>query len=333
MNVYFAGGEDVDFIVVGSSGWIGADVRSGWARGSINFYADGTTTWPPSSYISNPASFGARSSLWLHSQLDLGLPTTANCILAALADSGGVGRILVRGTGTNGQLKISTRNAAGTITDLVTATTNFAAMLQSFDLFVNYSTSGQVQLYMNGALIADTGAGVNVTTDSATSLSYFYLSNHSSSQNTYWSEVIVADSDTRSAGLCLLNTSSAGNAQTWSGTASNVNQAQINDAYYISAASAGLIEEFTAAALPVGTFSVAGLAMSSRAMVGVSGPQHVEFVVRTGGADYTVGLWSPPVGAFANTQFNLPLNPATGLAWTTADLAAAGFNYGVESAA
>ena len=191
-------------------------------------------------------------------------------------------------------------------------------------------------MYINGALAADTGAGVNVTTDSATSLSYIYFSAPSTNFSQI-SQVIIADSDTRAASLWLMNSSTAGNAQTFSGTASNVNKAFINDSTVISAASAGLINEYRTGgiALPAGTFTVAAVRMVSRAQIGSGGPQHVEYVTRVGSTDYVGGSWSPPTGAFGNDTQNYmqATNPATGIAWTTSDLTATTFNYGVESVA
>ena len=88
-----------------------------------------------------------------------------------------------------------------------------AAAINSVDLFVNYSTSGQVTLYINSTIVADTGPGVNVTTDGATSLSVAYMGGLSN-DGYVWSEIIVADSDTRTARLWTMVSSTAGNAQT-----------------------------------------------------------------------------------------------------------------------
>lgn len=345
MNVYWGGTEDIDFAAYAGA-FATSYYDSAWSRTALGLSV-GSTTWPIASFYSNLGSFGNLSSFWFHCSLsDEGSnATTANGIWLAFADSGGVGRILVRGTGTAGQVKISTRNAAGTITDLSGAISasgalpNVTTPPMKVDLFVNYAVSGQIQLYINGVLAADTGAGVNVTTDSATSLSFFYLSSPSTS-GAHWdySQVFVADSDTRGAGLWLVNSNTAGNAQTWTGTATNVNKAAINDGTFISAASTGLIEEFKSGgiALPTGTFAVAAVIMTSRAEGGSGGgPTRVEYVTRVGSTDFVGGTWTPPVGSFANDTQNYKqaTNPGTSAAWTTADLTATTFNYGVESVA
>jgi hypothetical protein len=335
MNVYFAGGEDIDF--AGAPAVIAGAPYSdtAWCRCAVGV-ATGSTTWPNAGSISNPASFGNLSSFWFHCGFYPPTSTALNNIVIGFADSGGVGRLLIRATATIGQFKISSRNAAGTITDMVTGSQAFSAQgLHKIDVFVNYSTSGQVQLYIDGVLNADTGAGVNVTTDSATSLSYVYLgAATTSASDTWYSQVIVADSDTRAAGLWLMNSTTAGNAQTWTGTATGVNKATISDTTFISAASAGLINEYKTGgiALPAGTWSVPAVVMSSRALAGASAPQHVEYVTRVGSADYVGGSWAPPNGSFANNgNYIQATNPGTGVAWTTGDLTATTFNYGVES--
>ena len=56
-------------------------------------------------------------------------------------------------------------------------------------------------------------------------------------------------------------------------------------------------------------------------------------MTRVGSTDYVGGSWAPPVGSFGNDMQNYmeTMNPGTGVAWTTADLTATTFNYGVES--
>ena len=343
--VYWVGNEDIDCLMTGNAIVVttAGTFDPAWGRSNVSI-STGSTTWPLTNAISNPVSFGNLSSFWVHESVYFaGNATSSGGISAALADSSGVARLLVRGTGTAGQLKLSSRNAAGTIVDFAGATTASAAYasatLSKFDLFVNYSASGQFSLYINGVLAADTGAGVNVTTDSATSLSFYYGSSpFTGAGSVERSQIIVADSDTRAAGVWLLNSSTAGNADQWTGALANVNKAVISDTTFISAASAGLIEEFKTGgiALPAGAFSVATVKMISRSLVGTTGPQHVEYVVRVGSTDYVGGSWGPPgPGTFYNDTQNymLPNNPATGVPWTTADLTAATFNYGVESVA
>lgn len=329
MNVYWCGGEDIDFASF-TGGW-GGGTRPAWSRIGANV-ASGT------SLLTTP-NFGALTPVWAHAQCQIqDGRTTANQFLLFLYATGGTNAgVGVVGTGTSGQVAIVKRNNAGALTILNTSAASVvgSGTTLSVDFFVNYSTTGQATLWIGGVLIADTGAGVDVTSNSLTSVTSFQMGS-AGPNNCYYTEVIIADSDTRAAGLWLLNNTTAGNAQTWTGTATNVNKTTINDATFISAASAGLIEEFKTGgiALPAGTYSVAAVKMSSRAQGGsAGGPTKVEYVTRVGSTDYVGGTWTPPVGGFGNDTQNYmqALNPGTGVAWTTADLTAATFNYGVES--
>mgnify|MGYP003693715393 CR=1 FL=1 len=65
-----------------------------------------------------------------------------------------VSRIIVRQTATIGVLKVSQRNAAGTITDLATAGSAVTTGTNhQFDLKIDYSSSGGVDLYLDGVLV------------------------------------------------------------------------------------------------------------------------------------------------------------------------------------
>src|ERR1035437_5064807 len=242
--------------------------------------------------------WGPSSSFWVHGQFGASNNngTNSNGILLALADSGGVGRILVRGTGTAGQLKISTRNAAGTFVDLVTSVAGAfpaAANPLAMDLFVNYAVSGQATLYWNGAVIADTGPAVNVTTDSATALAQaFYGAVLSSGNRGYWSECAVRTTSTLGMAMKTLPPVAAGNTQSWlPNTVGNVNPTSINDANFVATTSVNALSEWTVATtLPTGSWAIAAVVQEARVSVGLTGPQHFEWLVRTvDGSDNVTG--------------------------------------------
>ena len=345
-TVYFAGGEDTSFIDTGVNITIqtaGSMYRSAFARLAIGIYSYGgtpnTSSWPMTDSLSAPA-LSPISQFWSHARYynSSGNSTTANAILMALADSGGVGRILVRGTGTAGQAKISTRTAAGVITDLVTSAAGAipapsAGQPVAFDLFVNYAVSGQCTLYCNGLVIADTGAGINVTTDAATTLSKLFLGEIRNANSDYqmWSECIIQDTSTLGSALQTLPPLAAGNTQSWlPNTVGNINETTINDANFIASLTANSLSEWTVAtSLPTGTWIIEAVVQEARVSVGTTGPQHFEWLVRTSdGTDHVNGSVAPTT-AFANYNNILPLNPHTGAAWNAGEL----INAGVESLA
>lgn len=338
MTVIFAGGEDTSFIVGGSTSirTSGGGFRAAFARLSFNTGA-APTSWPLTNYIATPA-FSGMSSLWCHgrySSVNAGNNnTTTNAILMALSDSSSVGRILVRATGSAGQLKISTRNAAGTIVDLVTSPLNAMPSAASgapipVDLFVNYGTSGQIALYVNGAVVADTGVGVNVTTDSATSLTQLWLGGMYTTSGEDWSEVLIQDNSTLGCSVQTLAPVAAGNTQSWlPNTVGNINPTTINDTNFVAATTSNSLSEWTVStSLPTGNYSITAVVQEARVSVGTSGPQHFEWLVRTSdGSDNVTGSIAATTG-FLNYRNIWATNPHTGAAWNAGEL----INAGIES--
>lgn len=338
-TLLFAGGEDVDFLC-NSGGGCGINTfagsyRAGWARSS--YAATGTTSDPPTNRFAT-AVFSPVSTLWVHAQYCNFIPngcvtsTSSNAQMIRIMDSSGNPTLIVRGTGANGQLKISSRTAGGTFTDLVTCSSAIIPSLQQIDLYVNYGTSGQVTLYVNSVQVCDyTG---NVTNgDGATTLNQIEFASPFSTGG--WSEVIVATTDTRGMARFTANTTGNGTTTSFSGTnvcSSIWNATFFNDANYGFSGSNNAIHECTInSAVPAGSYSVLGLVMSARVLVGTTGPQHFDFVTRTGGTDYMSSDFAP-LNSFSNfTNYIQTTNPATSNPWAVSDFQAAGFNVGEQT--
>lgn len=348
MTLYFAGGEDTSFSLSGSFTLVGGGVtyRSAFCREAIGTTSGvvTTTAWPMTTSAATP-QWGPSSSFYIHGQYygNASSNTTASAILLALADSSGVGRILVRGTGTAGQVKISTRNAAGTIVDLVTSAAGALPAASSgnpvaIDLFVNYAVSGQCTLYANGVSIADTGAGINVTTDSATALGQTFYGaaiTAGGGITVGWSECIAQSTTTLGMALWTLIPAATGNTQSWTpNTVANVNKGAINDTTFVSTGTAAVLSEWTTNITPPGgIWSVNAVVQEARVSIGTTGPQHFAWVLRTAdGSDHTTGSLAPTTSFsnFNNQQWLT--NPHTSAPWAVADITT-GFNIGIESLA
>jgi hypothetical protein len=342
-TLLYAGGEDIDFTCNGSGscGVFTGDnsYRSGWARESYS--AVGTTSDPPTNRFATSV-FSANSTLWIHAQYcnDYygcasygGNSTASGAQMLRILDSSGNPTLIVRGTGTAGQLVISSRTSAGAFTDLVTCSSAFNISLTQLDLKVNYGTSGEVTLYNSSVQVCDfTGDVTNG--DGATTLNQVEFASPSTFSGA-WSEVIISTNETRAMARFTANTTGDGNATGFSGTniCSTIwNATSFNDANYGYSGSNGVLHECTInSSIPPGVFNVVGLVMSARVLVGSSGPLHFDFLTRTGGADYASSDFAP-TPSFSNiANYIQTINPATSSPWSAADFSAAGFNVGEET--
>lgn len=349
-TVYFAGSEDVSFLTQAGS----FTTSSTGLRGSSSYCRLGvcvqptltTTTMPPTSYGLSPV-FTSVSSFWTHCVWGMNIAsvtTTSNTPAMWWNDSGGVARIVIRHTGTAGQWKVSKRDAAGSYTDLVTSA---AAAWPSgttpnvVDIFINYAVAGQVIVYFNGVSVMDTGAGVDVTTNSATTLAQLGLQGFTtnSSANATFSEIIVQDTSTIGCALISLVPQAAGNTQSWTpNTIGNINEIFTSDVSLISTASNNDLSEWTtiaASAFPGGTatWTLEAVVIEARIARGGSGPQHFDWVIRTTNAvDNLAGTSEAPSTVLGNLSHVFNTNPNTAGAWAIGDIAS-GFNIGIKSLA
>jgi hypothetical protein len=336
-TLLFSGGEDVDFICAGTGSCnvdTSARHRAGWSRESISLLGSNASD-PPSNRIVTPP-FATNSTIWVHGQFCAnncsGSDNTSGAQLLRVIDTLGNPTLIVRGTGTLGQFKISSRTAAGAFTDLVTCPAAVTIQITQLDLRVTYGTSGEVTLFSNSVQVCDfTG---NVTNgDGATTLNQVELS--SAGGTSYWSEVIIATTDTRAMARFTANTVANGNTTGFSG--SNICSAiwsatAFNDTSFGFSGSNNVLHQCTInSSIPPGVYSVLGLGMSARVLVGSSGPAHFDFVTRVNGTDFPSPDFSP-TQTFSNiANYIQATNPSTGNPWSIADFQATGFNVGEET--
>lgn len=338
----FVCAEDIDCIRQGTitSTTDAAFFNTGYARlGNLNQQA-GTTTIPAPNRVETP-NFTPTTDFWFSAVYAVKSGSTAavNNVFAMLSDAGGVVRLVLRGTGVNDQsLKLTTRNAAGTLVDIATATGSLCTTaLASFvpcklDIHVVYSTTGSVDVYNNGVNIL-TFSG-DVTTNAATQLAKVACCNPLNITNAFGiatSEVIVATTDTRSLRLVTWAPAANGNTQDWTGTATDINETTLSDGSNVNTTTSNQKAQFTVGALPSGTFAVKDVVQSGRVLVGTTGPQNFRWSLRVTGADYDNGADIPALNSYANYQHYWGLNsPATGVPWTQSEITSS-FNSGLLS--
>lgn len=341
-TILFAGGEDVDFNCGGTctTSTTAGHFRSDWARSAL-FLNDNSLADPPTNRIIT-SNFAGQGSIWVHGQyINIingagNASTGTNSQLLRVMATDGNPAVVIRGTGTGGQVKISTRSTAGVFVDLVTCGTDFpSAILDKFDFFLNYSASGEATIYKNGTSVC-TYSG-DVTTDGRTQVQAveLYSAVYGTSDGGKWSEVIVATTDTRGKNLLRLTPNGAGNAVQWDGTnpcTDILDNDPYNDASVASTPTNDELLQCTVTnTIPAGSWRVDAVSMSTRMLRGATGPQNFQFVTRTGGTDYFSSDQAPSTSFSNFRSYIQETNPGTATTWSTSDLTAVGFNIGLKS--
>jgi hypothetical protein len=336
-TLLFAGAQDIDYqSCTGTCSAVttAATFRATWSK--MSYTTTASTADPPTNSFITP-TFANQTTVWVHFQYynTNVVTTTNNAQLLCVYGSDGNPAVCIRGTGTNGQVKISTRNTSGTFSDLVTCSANTFPIigLQQVDFQLTYGTSGSAAIWLNSVSVC-TQSGDN-TTNSRTQVNQVRLGGGVNSGGAInFSEVIVGTSDTTKLGVLDMYTNGNGNATAWSGT--NVCTAiwaanAFSDGSFASTSSNNSIHQCTVnSTLPSGAFNVIATVQSARALVGATGPQHFEFNTRTGGTDYNSSDQTP-TGSFGNfPNYIQTTNPAGG-GWATTDLTAGTYNIGLKS--
>lgn len=327
MAILWVGAEDCDYDAKPSVTWNTTPNRSGYDRG--RFSTTGSSTSDPNTVRLVGARWAAASSdLWFSMRINCSGNASGQWI--TFYDPSGVRRLILHASGASTLL--NTRTSSGTIATIATfAWAPTKSSLRKIDVHVVYGTSGSVTIYEEGTQVA-TYSG-NVTTESATQLQSCDIGGVYTSGVAYFSEIIVADQDTRAMSVVTLTSSTAGAAQQWTGTATNVNQNSLtNDVNFIYSGTNDQIQQYKPGSLPSGSFSVKAVVHSARALIGAAGPQHLAFVTRVGSTDYDSSNYTPTT-TFGPVQHVQSVNPSTSSAWAVADLASTNLQYGVKSKA
>ena len=311
-----------------------------------------TTTYPNQQWWGSPVAAFSASTFWFSARCfnnqNVSGNSDANSHVWRLVDANGVVRLRARAStaaSVTSTWVIEKVDAAGTATTLGTTSSGWRsapATPDKLDVFVNYAVAGQVTVYINGASVLSYAG--DITTDGQTALSGFHLVSvaqmHFSGAGTNggatWSEIIVATADTRAMSLVTQTATALGNADTFTGGAvANINANQAQDASPDFSTSAGQVQQYKVTpAPPTGNFSVISVVQHARVAIGSTGPSKIDFMVRTGGADF-LSANLVPGAAWGLAACNWDTNPNTGNPWSTGDLPtnSTAFNFGYKSVA
>ena len=193
---------------------------------------------------------------------------------------------------------------------------------RTFDIQLLYTgIQATARLYVNEILI--------LTLDGASSGVYVprtcRFGGNSGDQNTgfFFSEVIVADGDTRNARLDLLRPTAAGVHQDWLGPLGYL----ADDDPTTGMTTLAALEKQTTVLTPyTGAQNVSNVVQVTTTVRGINSPDLLRHIVRLTATDYESGDFSVPFEKdYQITDWSL--NPATGVPWSSQDLANAEFGF------
>jgi hypothetical protein len=184
---------------------------------------------------------------------------------------------------------------------------------------VTSSLEVSIELYVNGALAGR--AALNSNPNNYAPACRFSIGTALASGLNgvqHYSEIIVADEDTRNARLNLLRPNAAGNYDDWQGLLGVLSDDDTTTGMTTIAP-----DKFQTVGMTdyTGASNISNFVSISSTTRGKNSPANLEHIVRLSGVDYMSQLHPVPYElAYQITDFKI--NPATTLPWTAADVAA-----------
>jgi hypothetical protein len=341
MSILWAGGEDIDFAagavlpVAANIGTTAGYFRAGYARCAIG---GGISTTPSATFLSQAFAGGPVTSCWLSFRLAQITPESGfrvGNLLAGLVQSGTAGSgiyLLIDGTGSwSNRLAIATFLSSGpTITQLASesGTSLASGVPLKIDIqVVSYGATGTINVFSNGVLII-TYSG-NIAVSGVTGLDTVATAGAGSpfANQTWNSEFVVANEDTRTFSVATLAPAGAGTTDAWTGVYTDVNELVINDATAAYTNTATQDEEFTLTSLPSGIITVRAIQIAARsAMTSGATADKIAAGVRSGGTT-SPGTAQALTTSWVTLQSLLSQNPVTSANWAVADVNALQLNF------
>ena len=316
MNIYWAGGEDLDFP---NGSTVAPDTtsghfNSGWARCAV--IASTAANYMIGSTLASPLT-----SLWIGAQAFMsGGNTSLRHFGVGKSGTSGKGIYIGASNSAFTQLRLYKWDGS-TATTLATESGNSLAAnaLRKFDMQIsNYGATSVINVYVAGVLALSFSGDSSISGVSDLDCVVSYKPNNSD----YYalSEVVLADSDTRSLRVQTMAPTGAGTTDNWTGAYTDVNEVTLSDATNVSTNSTGQDEQFNVTDLQSGTFAVLAVRFAARAALGVgSTPTGLKLGFNSGGS-VAVGGALTPGSSYGLLEQVFSTNPVTSAAWAQSDM-------------
>ena len=198
-------------------------------------------------------------------------------------------------------------------------------MMRTYDIMIkNDGLNWRAEVYTNELLIENISVPVNTFIAPAR----FNIGGHAGDTNNndtnyYYSEIIVADGDTRNARLDLLRPVAVGAYGNWNGPVLSLSD---DDPTTGMTTVSPLQSQSTILTPYSGATNISNIVQITTSVRGINSPANLQHLIRMSAVDYLTA--SIPVPFSKDYQItDWALNPATSLPWAAADLVTAEFGF------
>ncbi len=282
MSILWCGGEDIDFpngasVVTSTTAGV---FRTGYAREAVQ---PGVGT---SSY-SNAFSGGAITSGWMQARCYYAASgNVTNFRLFGITTSGALAKGIYVGVGSaNSRLAIYKYDGT-TLTKLAEETGNSltSGAINLLTLkFSNFGSSCTINLYSNGGSAVISGT-YDASISGVSNLDSVVLFTPNVNYYGLFSEVVIADEDTRGFSIVTHAPNAAGTTNDWTGAYTDINETAINDSTAVYVNMTGKDEQFNLTNLPSGKWGIKAMRIVARMAKSNSTPTTVALGYNNGGS-------------------------------------------------
>lgn len=324
MAIYFQGTEREAFSVVTGTGGVSESTDAGTFDAS---FCRASLRITGTSYAQRDWGTSLTGTIWFHAQWRTDNAGTGQAAAIFLDSSGN--QFLRLNVPSNGTFQMQYWN--GTAWTNIGSSWAWAINTRYIlDIKITLGVSGGVEVYWNNALRTSGSASLTAYAN----LRSIRLQAHATGvgAGAHWSQIQIADVSTLNHNVFTMTPSTAGTDTDGTGTNADITETTLSDATYVEFTTAGQKRSGKTTARSL-TGTVKAVCVTGRLMrVDATGPQKARPYVLIGGTRYYGTTFALTTG-FAEYFYVWETNPATGLAWTTADVNDANLEIGWEAVA